>query len=794
MFRFNLLITFRQLWKNRLHSVLNIAGFALGLLCTLILLFYIQEEQSYDSFHADADKIYRVLRTAEVNGDQYDIGVTSGPYGPALMTDFPGQIASFVRIAPRERLMSVGEKHFREEHVFYADTNFFSFFSFPLLRGDAKTVLAQPNSIVLGESMAEKYFGTEDPIGQTVMIDNEHLFQVTGIMGKAAAKSHLEMDCVASIQFYRQENFMNRWWWNSLLTYAKIDNPAEAARIEAGFPAFMDKYFEEDFIKNGSRIDLKLEPLALSYFHREMRFDMVRHGNKKTVNILGLAAIAILLIACFNYINLAIAASHRRAREVGIRKVLGSHPRRIAMQFLGEALTVILLSVLLAVIGTTALLPLFNQYFGLEVAINWRDSNILGLFAVLIAAMLLLSAVLPATILARFRPVESLKGKVFTFSKYIWLRKGLVVVQFGISIFLIIGTLLIQRQISFIENKDLGFDGEAVMLIQADNDEIAASLPLFEEQLLEKPEVLSVSTMTGPPGGFHDGTSISTPERSDPMRIRTALVDHDYLETFGIEVSAGRNFSREHVTDMGGAALLNETAARELGWTAEEAIGKMVSLPMFDTTDRQVIGLVKDYHFASLHDEIEPLVIALSERPWLIGIRLDATKLAEGIALIEEKWKAHAPHYPISYTFADESLARLYESEQKQSKVFSTFSMISIFLACLGIFGLVSHATLERRKEISIRKVLGAKVKDILALVSKEFVLLIAISCILSTPVVIYFIQDWLEAFAYRIELGPLWYFFLLGGLIALLIALGSIGWLALRAAVRNPADSLRNE
>lgn len=793
MFRFNLVITLRQLWKNRLHSILNIAGFALGLMCAFLLFFYIQGEQTYDSFHADKDQIYRVLREAEMNGEAYDVGVTSGPFAPNLQIDFEGQIEEVMRVAPRTRLITVGDKSFDESHVVYADSNFFSFFSFPLLQGNPQNVLAKPNSIVLSEEMAQKYFGTEDPIGKILTVNSQHPFEVTGIMGETAARSHINMDFVASIMFYRQSQWIGEWWWNNLMTYVKIPQQEDVDRIAEALPAFWNKHFGEDN-GGGRQMSLKLEPLSEVYFNHETRYDMASHGHKKSVNMLGIAALAILLIACFNYINLTIATSQGRAREVGIRKVMGSHSNRISLQFLGEALTVILLGIGLAVAGTTFVLPAFNSFFGLEVEAKWVDPQMLIFFGLLMLAVLLSSAIFPASILARFQPVSALKGKVFTFGKFIWLRKSLVIAQFGISIFLIIGTLLIQRQLDFVENKELGFDGEAVMLLPTNNAEISENLEVFEEKLKKSPLIQSYSTMSGPPGGFHDATILEVQGQTDNIQLRTAFVDYDYLKTFDIQLAAGRDFSREMSTDMGNVALLNESAALELGWTTEEAIGKIVRFPMFDSTERKVIGLVKDYNFASLHDEIEPLVIALGPMTWSMGIRLEASRLAEGIAYIEEAWAPLSPTFPISYTFVDESLSNLYENEQKESKVFSAFAMISIFLACLGIFGLVSHATLERSKEISIRKVLGAKTKDILGLISREFVLLIAAGALIATPLVAWFAQDWLEAFAYRIELGAQWPFFLIGGLAALVIDLGSMSWLVFRAAVRNPADNLRQE
>ena len=604
------------------------------------------------------------------------------------------------------------------------------------------------------------------------------------------------MDFVSSLGLYRQANFMNRWWWNGLVTYVKIPSASEAARIEAQFPQFMDKYLGEDFEHSGNRIDLKLEPLEEVYFNHLTRYDPVRHGNKRGVHVLLIVAIAILLIAAFNYLNLSIATAYGRAKEVGIRKVLGSNKGKLIGQFLVEALLLMLMAFALAVAISSAILPAFNQYFHLDVFLSWRNPLVWLLASILIIVMVLLSGLYPALLFASLKPIQTLKGKIFKLGKSVWMRKSLVVAQFVIAIFMIVSTLLISKQLNYVDQKDLGFDQEAVVMIEPENPEIAENLELFRDRLLSSPYIEQVTGATGEPGGFHDATTIEVPAYpvEPPLRLRTVFSDYDYLPTFDISLVAGRNFSRDFSTDMSQTAILNETAVRDLGLTPEQILGETIRLPMFDTLDRKIVGVVADYHFTSLRDEIEPLVIALSEATWQMAVKVKKGHVLEGVTDIEAVWDDIAPNYPFQYEFLDQSLAQMYRQEQNQRRVYATFAAIAIFLASLGVFGLISHSTLERKKEFNIRKVLGARIDQILALVYREFVWLIGIAALIAIPLSWKFVENWLEGFAYRIETMQYWYLFLAGGVLTLLIALLTISFRAMEAARGNPVEGLRYE
>ncbi|MEQ9466408.1 MAG: ABC transporter permease [Ekhidna sp.] len=794
MFSFNPLLTLRNLYRYKSSSLISISGFTFGLVATIFLYFYIFSEIATDSFIQDKDQIYRVIRKSEVNGTKYDIGVTSGPFAEALTNDFPDAISSVTRALNESGLVSAGERRFYEDQILMADANFFEFFSFPLLSGDPKTVLEQPNSVVLSKKMAKKYFGNEDPIGKEIKADNMFTFIVTGVMDDLPAKTHLRFDFVASLQLYEQFDWFKNWWNNNLMTYAKIPNESVAEQVEGQFAGFMDKYFGEDFKKSGARIDLALEPLMQVYFDDETRYDPAAHGNINAIYVLGLVAIAILFIACFNYVNLSIAQSFMRAKEVAVRKVLGVNKGRLVLQFLGESVMILLFSILLAIGLCELINPLFNRFFDIQISLNWLDSNVIIFFTALFTLVLLTSGIYPALLLSSFKPISALKGKI-TSGKNVGLRKGLVVVQFSISIFLIVATVLISQQTKYLTDKELGFDKNAVVVISLYNQEIRANKETFIKQLQSIPSVKSVSNMSGEPGGFHDVSVFQFAGIDEDFRFRTVFSDTAYLSVLNLEVLAGRNFSPDLKTDVENGMLINEMALAEIGLGANEVIGKKVKLPSWNDMERTVIGVVRDYHFTSLKDQIEPMAIIAGQNfGGRVVVKLEGEDFKESLIAIDETYRKLSPGFPLQYDFLDESLARLYEEEQKQARLFSAFSGISIFLACLGIFGLAAYSAQQRQKELGIRKILGATVQQIIGLISKEFVLLVLLASLFAIPASWYFISNWLGGYAYRIQLSSHWYVFLVGGVATAIIALITVTLKTYKAAISDPTESIRNE
>lgn len=789
MFNFNPLFTIRSLFKQGASSVINILGFSMGLVCVLFLYFHIKSEMSYDNFHDDKDIIYRTLRVGMNDATPDRIGVTSGPFAPALRTDFPSSITATTRAMPADVLVTIGEQKFIEDHIVLADSNFFSFFSYPLLSGTPDKVLDGTNKVVLTKETARKYFGDEDPIGKIINVDNSSDFIVTGIMDDLPAKSHLEFSLVLNINLMT----LDRWWNNGLFTYVKIPTPQEAAYVEGQLDEFMQKYFGEDFAAFGVSLSLALEPLNDLYFNNKTSFDFVQHGDLNTIYILGAVGLAILLIACFNYVNLSIAQSFKRAKEIAVRKVLGGHRSRLIFQFLGESITILLFATLLAFVFSLVLLPLFNSFFGLDIAIDWGDSNLILFATILFGSTLLIAGLYPALLLSSFHPLKVLKGDKFSSGKNVVVRKSLVIAQFFISIFMIAATLLISRQMNFVQDKDLGFDKEAIVMLDINNNEIRNNLDAFKDSFDDDPDMISVTATGGEPGGFHDATTLEVPGQADNHQVRIGWGDEDYFETFGIEIIHGRSFAQGLESDRGQTAVINEMALKNIGLTLEEVLDQRVTIPSWNLNLR-IIGVSKNYNFTSLKEQMEPLIFVNGLRHRRVAIKLNAQNVVSAMASVQEKWERFSPAYPMQYEFLDTSIEQLYENEVKQGRVFSAFTAISILLACMGVFGLATYTARQRQKELGIRKVLGATAQQIVGLLSREFLMLIVIASMLAIPATWYFMSQWLTDFVYKIDILSNWPLFLASGLAVGLIAFLTIGFKTWRAAVSNPTESIRYE
>ncbi|MEM9324106.1 MAG: ABC transporter permease [Bacteroidota bacterium] len=794
MFVFNPLLTFRNLLKHRAATFISLLGFTLGLVATLFLYFYISTELSTDDFHADGDKIYRFLRVGEMNGQNYKIGLSSAPYAEALANDFPNSMEEVTRAMPQPGLITIEDQNFVEDGLLFADSNFFQFFSFPLAIGDESQVLRGTNSAVLSQAMATKYFGSTDPIGKELTLDSEFSFVVTGILGEMPARSHLEFDMVLSIGVYeRFESFSANWWNNSLYTYARIPSEEVVASLEAGLNEFMIKYMGDMFEATGSGMGLMAQPLREIYFDASTRYDFVRHGNLQSIYILTMVAFGILFIACFNYVNLSIAQSFLRSKEVGVRKVLGVNKGRLALQFLGESMLILSLSFAVALVISWFTIPTIGDFLGIAITPSWGDQQLWVFLVILFLVMLLISGAQPAMLMSSFRPLSALKGLQSNISRQ-GVRKVLVIAQFAISIFLIVATLLINAQNDYLASKDLGFNQASILLIRLNSSEIRSQRELFKERLEEHPAVTQASMMSGEPGGFYDASTFIIPKSTDGQRLRTLFTDVHYLNLFDIDVIAGRGFSKDITTDESQRVLLNRKAVEGYGLTPEEVLNQPVELPGWGLDDLKIIGVVEDFHFLSLHEQIEPLAIITGGNHRRLALKVKTAELRETLAFIEDVHKELSPAYPLEYEFLDDRLARLYEQEQQQARVFTAFSGISILLACLGIFGLAAYSAQRRQKELGIRKVLGASVSQIIELISREFLMLVIIATVLALPAVWYFISNWLKDFAYRILILDYWYAFLLGGIAATAIALFTVTLKTFQSAAANPTESIRNE
>lgn len=783
-------ISFRNLWKQKVFSLINIAGLTLGISVCMVIYLYVDDQVSYDNFHSKADRIFRLLRIGNINGEKYLIGVTAAPFADALETDFPHEVEQTVRLFYGDGLVQYEDKIFLEPKFTLADSNFLEVFTFPLALGDPSTALSKPNGVLITKSIAQKYFGDENPINKTFRVGNEYDLTVTGVFEDLPAKTHLDFEFVANLALLRNESFFSHWWSNSMITYMLLKDPGMEHTLEAQFPDFMTKYFGEDFKKTTNRIELTLQPLSEVYFEQDVRYDQVLHGSKSSVITFSAVGVFIFLIACINFMNLATAKSALRAREVGVRKTLGSSRSKLIIQFLGESFLISGASVVIAFMALELFLPFFNQAFGLELSLAHKLPVLIPGLGLIIVITGLLSGIYPAFVLSGYKPVEVLKGKLRGGGKGINFRKVLVVLQFSTSVFLIILTLLVGKQMKFIEEKDLGFDREQVLTFPLNHAEIREKSESLKNKLQEHPAVVAIGSGTGIPGGFHDTMTATIEGIETQPRFRTLFADAGYFESFGLEIVAGRSFIKDHAADHDQTVVLNERAVREIGLTNEEVLGREISIS-FDSVPKTVIGVVKDYNFSSLKAKIEPLMISNVDNGRMVAVKLEGD-IKDAIAHIESVWNDHSSAYPLEYTFQNENFNRLYRTEQLQGKLFATFSGIVIFISCLGIFGLATFTANQRLKEIGIRKALGATIKSITGLLVKDYLLLILIANVVAWPVAWYFSEKWLDQFAYKAPLGI--EIFVLTLLVALVIALASVVFQSVKAALANPVDVLKEE
>ncbi|QHT70440.1 FtsX-like permease family protein [Rhodocytophaga rosea] len=788
-------VAIRNLLKYKVYSFINIFGLAVGIACCLFIFLFIQNELNYDKFHADGKRIYRLIRSSDENGERKGTPATSGPYAPSLQTDFPSDIEETMRVDPDGGgvLITIDNQSFMEKQCMFVDSNFFQFFSFPLEIGDPKTVLNAPNSMVLSRAAAKKYFGNANPIGKVLTMDGEDQFKVTGIMGPLPGNSHFAPDMLVPISLFKNQEWFNEWWNNSMSTYVRLSPKVTEKQFEAKLPAFMDKYMGEEFKKFGMKVALTLQPLESIYFDNETQYDHASHGDKKVVYIFTAIALFILMIACINFMNLSTARSMGRAKEVGLRKVMGAYKSHLVSQFLSESIVLSFISLILALGFVWLLKPAFDTFLEKELTIPYGTFFIILILLGISVLVGLLAGSYPAFFLSSFQPIKVLKGRFKANPQSAWLRKGLVVVQFSISIILIIGTFIITSQMEFTQQKKLGYDKEHVVLVRITNSDIRTNKDRFKTILEGESDILSISAMSGEPGGFHDRFIVDIPGKTEEKwQFRTVFTDFDYAKTLGMKIVAGRDFSRDFGTDTTQAAIINETAVKKLGWTNEEALGKDITITLRESGPRKIVGIVQDFHISSLKDKIDPMVIAVAKDNRVLALKIKSGNPQQTLQKIEKAWLTVAPQYPFEYTFLDQVYDNLYKSEQKQMAVFTVFAFIAICIACLGLFGLAAFTAEQRTKEISVRKVLGADVSSIVLLLSKDFVKLVVIALVIASPVAWYAMNKWLEDFEYSIGIKP--DTFIIAGICAITIALVTVSYHAIKTAYTNPVKTLRNE
>jgi len=793
MFKNYLLLALRNLRKQKVFTIINIAGLTVGIISCLMIFLFVQHEFSYDNFHEEGKHIYRVMRVAERNGSRETIPYLSPPYATALKNDYPDAIRRAVRIMPSGGLVSYQNTAFTEKRLYYTDADFFELFTFELAKGNKKDVLKEPGNVVLTESTARKYFGDEDPLGKVLTLDKQLQLKVSGIAKDVPANSHLNFDLVVPISNFSAAEWFQVWNNNNLFTYVQLNAATDKNALIQSFPAFMDKYMGAEFAAAGGKTGLGLNPLRDIYFEAAGPWDNVKHGNKNVVYIFMCIAFLILFIACINFMNLATARATERSKEVGLRKVLGAVRAQLVVQFMGESILLATISCVLALLLLQLLMPAFNSMLGYTLAGYWSNPFLYVFTGGIILIVGLLAGSYPALLLSSFSPIESLKGKLKLGTGGALFRKALVVFQFSCTVLLIIGMMIIGSQMDYVRNKDLGFDKERAVVIKLDNDEIWNGRERLKQQLQRLPMVENVSLMSGEPGGFHDNFTFEVEARpSEEWHFRTVFADFEYFNTLGLKLLAGRNFSASFPTDSSRAMIINRAAAVKLGLTPEKALGTQMRNLMRDSIARTVVGVVENFHFLSLKEQIEPMVIAGNQDRRVALIKLKPGNLPLAIQSMKDVYSGIASLYPFEYEFLDQQFNDQYQTDLRQQNILTGFSAIAIFIACLGLFGLASYTAVRRTKEIGVRKVLGSSARNIVVLLSKDLLKPVLLGTLIAVPIGYVAMGQWLQSFAYRTSLH--WWVFAGAAMLAVSIAIATVSLQALKAARANPVKSLRTE
>ena len=791
MIRNYLVSTLRNMGKNKLHFFINIAGLALGLACVILILLFVRFELSYDSFNRNEDRIYRVVLDTIHDDGPFSMAPTMLPLAPALRRDFP-EVERAARVSERNAmLVRAGENRYYES-LYFADPEVFSIFDLPLEKGNPDSALSKPFSIVLTSIMAEKYFGQSDPLGRILRVNDLYDFTVTGVLEDIPQTFHLRIKMLASFDSLKKEE-KDRWGsWDTFsndYTYILLASGADPSVLEKKLPAFQQKYAGEEIARKQR---LWLQSLKEIHFS-SLNYDDAVIYEKGPLYAFSVIALFIMVLACVNFMNLATARSAARAREVGMRKVVGARRPQLIIQFLTESFLLAFVAVIGAVVLVYLVLPRFKMFLNRQITFDLLHDP--GLVAILLGITLFTgfaAGSYPALLLSSFSPVRTLRSKLVQGGRRFPFRTVFVVLQFTVSTALIIATLSVYQQLRFMKSKNLGFFSDQVVTIPLQNSPLRKDPDAFKNAVSNHTAVLGVTCASGTPGSGSSNASnyvLDTPTGEKEIYIQTIYTDFDFVDTFGLKILEGRNFSKEFSTDKGEAYILNETAARQLGW--DSPVGKQISRG--GQSKGQVIGVVEDFHYTSMRTKIRPM--ALNIRPSqfrYLAARIRPQEAPQVLNFLEKTWHMFAPEYPFEHFFADEKFGRYYRYEQKVGELFGLFSILAVVISCLGVFGMISFTAEQCTKEIGVRKVLGASAASIVLLLSKRFVRWVLAANLAAWPLAWFAMNRWLEGFAYRDSINPL--FFPLAGLTALVVALATVSYHSVKTAFADPAESLRYE
>jgi len=808
MFSNYLKIAFRNLSRNKGFSAINIFGLAIGIATCLIIMLFVNNELSYDRFNKKANDIVRVSFRGNVQGQKMNEATVMAPVAQTLINDYPEvKEATRLRDYGTPKLMH-GNSSFREDRFAWVDSNFFQVFTLPLVKGDAANALREPNTVVITKALATKYFGKEEPIGKLIHFkdDKNASFKVTGVIDKVPLNSHFHFDLFASMSGLAESREAN-WMSSNFYTYLVLADASAYKKLEAKLPGVVEKYIGPqmqggtgmtlaEFRKQGNDISFHLQRLTDIHLYADFTNDLSPSGDVKFVYIFGAIALFMLLIACINFMNLSTAGASKRSREVGIRKVLGSMKLELVRQFLLESVLITTLALLLALVLVNLALPFFNELAGQKLSLSLSDHPLLipGLLVFIVITGILAGSY-PAFYLSSFKPVSVLKGKFVSGKNTVGLRSGLVVFQFFISIILIVSTTVVYNQLSYMRNKNLGYNKDEVMII-SNTWLLGKNQDAFRQQLLDDPRLAGISGSRYLPAGPGDNNNFFLSPGLESTQLTKTLryeVDENYISVLGIELLKGRNFSKDFGMDSSNV-IINEAAAKAFGWKEEEALGQTLSRTSKrgEKENFRVIGIVKDFHFKPFHERISPLVMVLAPDAGNLILKLKTKDVAGLTAALKKRWNAFGPEDPMSYSFLDERFESSYRNEQRIGVILGIFAALTILVACLGLFGLAKFTAEQRTKEIGVRKVLGASVSQVSAMLSREFLKLVMIACLFAFPLSWWAMNKWLEDFAYRVSIS--WWVFVNAAAVALVIALLTVSFQAIKAAMANPVKSLRTE
>ncbi len=806
MFKNYLKVALRNLWKNKAFSAINIMGLASGLAVCLLIVLYVVDELSYDKYNKNADRIYRLDADIYFNNTSAIFAVAPDPLAPTLKREFP-EIEEEVRINNQaDILVKKNNQNVQDHNAAFADSTFFKVFTLPMIAGNPATALKEPNSIVIDETTAKKYFNSTNVVGKTLIVDNTNYCKITGVIKDVPKQSHFHFHFIRP----KITNVNNSWLSNNTYNYVLVRPDVTQQKLQQDVNATINNYLSKelesqlhaslkDINNKGGHFIYHAMPLTDIHLHSNKSYELEANGDITYVYIFSVIAIFILLIACVNFMNLSTARSANRAKEVGIRKVAGSLRSHLITQFLTESVLLSFFSLILAIAIALLLLPLFNQLANKEMSVATLFST--WLFPVMVALVFVVGCVAgsyPAFYLSAFQPIDVLKGKIAKGFKNSWLRSGLVVFQFTISIILIIGTIVIYNQLNYIRSKKIGYDRDKVFVLH-NAWYLDKQIHTFRNELLNIPGVTN-ATISGdlPTSLQFDNEGWFRDAVMDPTKavvLNNFYVDENYIPTLGMQMKEGRNFSKDFPTDSVGV-ILNEAAVKVLGF--KDPLKEVLYRPNFydgsihGAIANHIIGVVKDFNFSSMHNNVAPLIINKGENWGDVAVRINSKNIPSVINSIQAKWSSITNGQPFNYTFMDADFNNIYTAEQQTGKLFITFAVFAIFIGCLGLFGLVTYAAEQRIKEIGVRKVLGASVSGIVTMLSKDFAKLVLIASIIAFPVAWWAMHKWLQSFAYRVSIS--WWIFIVAGIAAIFIALITVSFQAFKAAIANPVKSLRTE